>query len=59
MNCQDLNQLQVQLKRLDAKEWTDMGDILSEYMDSQEDSHIFDKPCSFHARIELTYEIPH
>jgi hypothetical protein len=59
MNCQDLNQLQVQLKRLDAKEWTDMGDILAEYMDSQEDSHIFDKPCSFHARIELTYEIPH
>jgi hypothetical protein len=59
MNCQDLNQLQVQLKRLDAKEWTDMGDILSEYMDDQQDSHIFDKPCSFHARIELTYEIPH
>lgn len=59
MNCQDLNQMQVQLKRLDAKEWTDIGDVLSEYMDDHEDSSIFDKPCSFHARLELTYEIPH
>ncbi len=59
MNCQDLNQLQVQLKRLDAKEWTDMGDVLTEYMNDCEDTSILDKPCSFHARLELTYEIPH
>jgi len=59
MNCQDLNQMQVQLKRLDAKEWTDIGDVLTEYMDDHEDSSIFDRPCSFHARLELTYEIPH
>lgn len=59
MNCQDLNQMQVQLKRLDAKEWTDIGDVLTEYMDDHDDSSIMDKPCSFHARLELTYEIPH
>lgn len=57
INCQDLNQLQVQLVRLDAPEWTDHGDILSEYMDSEEQS-IFDRPCSFHARLELAYELP-
>ena len=59
MNCQDLNQMQVQLKRLDAKEWTDIGDVLTEYMNDHDDSSIFDRPCSFHARLELTYEIPH
>jgi hypothetical protein len=58
MNCQDLNQLQVQLKRLDAKEWTDHGDCLMEYMNNVDDNSILDKPCSFHARIELCYEIP-
>lgn len=58
INCQDLNQIQVQLKRLDAKEWTDTGDMLAEYSDADESS-IFDRPCSFHARLELTYEIPH
>jgi hypothetical protein len=57
LNCQDLNQLQVQLRRLDAREWTDIGDVLQEHMDEHES--IFDKPCSFHARLELTYEIPH
>jgi hypothetical protein len=59
MNCQDLNQLQVQLKRLDAKDWTEIGDVLMEYMGNCEDTSILDKPCSFHARLELTYEIPH
>ena len=54
----DLNALQVQLNRLDAKEWTHPGEILSEYMNGS-DSSIMDKPCSFMARIELTYEIPH
>jgi hypothetical protein len=57
INCQDLNQLQVQLVRLDAQEWTDHGDVLSEYMDADEQS-IFDRPCSFHARLELAYELP-
>jgi hypothetical protein len=59
MNCQDLNQLQVQLKRLDAKDWTEIGDVLMEHMEDCEDTSILDKPCSFHARLELTYEIPH
>jgi hypothetical protein len=58
INCQDLNQLQVQLKRLDAKEWTDHGEVLQEHLDDAEGS-IFDRPCSFMARLELTYEIPH
>jgi hypothetical protein len=58
INCQDLNQIQVQLARLDAREWTEHGDILGEYMDVDEQS-IFDRPCSFHARLELTYELPH
>jgi hypothetical protein len=58
INCQDLNQLQVQLKRLDAQEWTDHADVLSEYMD-MDDQSIFDRPCSFHARLELCYELPH
>lgn len=54
----DLNSLQVQLKRLDAREWTEHGEVLSEFMHGS-DSSILDKPCSFMARIELTYEIPH
>jgi hypothetical protein len=58
INCTDLNQIQVQLKRLDAKEWTDVGEVLQEHMDGKEES-IFDRPCSFMARLELTYEIPH
>jgi len=58
INCQDLNQIQVQLKRLDAKEWTDVGEVLQEHMTSSEES-ILDRPCSFMARLELTYEIPH
>lgn len=57
INCQDLNQFQLQLKRLDAKEWTDVGEILPEHM-HLDDSSIFDKPCSFQARLELTYEVP-
>jgi len=58
INCQDLNQIQVQLKRLDAKEWTDVGEVLQEHMTPGENS-ILDRPCSFMARLELTYEIPH
>lgn len=56
--CQDLNQLQVQLRRLDAKDWTDIGEVLQEHALDDHDS-ILDKPCSFQARLELTYEIPH
>lgn len=56
LNVQDLNNFQVQLSRLDAKDWTEVGEILPEHM---HDSSIFDKPCSFQARLELTYEIPH
>ena len=55
----DLNLFQVQLRRTDAKEWTDTGDILQEHIQEKEGSAIFDRPCSFMARMELTYEIPH
>jgi hypothetical protein len=90
----DLNLFQVQLKRIDAKDWTDIGEVLQEHildrelqfgaragpaasssaqpMSSwdggsnavggggvEELMSILDKPCSFMARIELTYEIPH
>lgn len=55
--CQDLSQLQVQLKRIDASEWTDHSDCLDEHLEDQKES-IFDKPCSFMARIEITYELP-
>ena len=54
----DLNQFQVQLKRIDAKDWTEIGDVLQEHV-SGTDTSVFDKPCFFMARIELTYEIPH
>lgn len=54
----DLNTFQIQLKRLDAREWTQPSDILQEYAHETEAS-ILDRPCSFMARIELTYEIPH
>lgn len=54
----DLNMFQVQLKRLDAREWTQPSDILQEHVRENEES-ILDRPCSFMARIELTYEIPH
>ena len=53
----DLNLFQVQLHRTDAKDWTDPGDMLQEHCD--DNASILDKPCSFIARIELTYEIPH
>jgi hypothetical protein len=56
--CQDLNQLQVQLRRLDAREWTDIGEVLQEHTTSEGHESILDKPCSFQARLELTYEIP-
>lgn len=83
----DLNLFQVQLKRIDAKDWTDIGEVLQEHildremtfgaralqqqqtdaaglgdgrgLGAEEVMSILDKPCSFMARIELTYEIPH
>jgi hypothetical protein len=55
----DLNTFQLQLKRIDARDWTDTGDALQEHMAQDPTGSILDKPCSFMARIELTYEIPH
>ena len=120
----DLNLFQVQLKRIDAKDWTDIGEVLQEHIFEREAQmraglggrggygmygnpnnnnnngdllmmssaasnaggadldmdftnmsiaggggggggggaelmSVMDKPCSFMARIELTYEIPH
>jgi hypothetical protein len=45
----------VSLKRLDAKEWTQDSDILSEA--SLKNPNIIDQPCSFMARLEMTYEL--
>lgn len=57
--CQDLSQLQVQLKRIDAVEWTDHSDYIAEHIKSEHNhDSIFDKPCTFFARIEITYELP-
>jgi len=51
-NLMDFN---VSLKRLDAKEWTTESDILNEA--SSKDPDILQKPCSFMARLEMTYEL--
>ena len=63
MPCQDLSQLQAQLKRADANEWTDHSNFLEESMEGGGSAFaggesIFDKPCSFHCRLEITYELP-
>ena len=51
-NLMDFN---VSLKRLDAKEWTQDSDVLAEA--SAKNPNIIDKPCSFMARLEMTYEL--
>ena len=56
--CQDLSQLQVQLKRIDANEWTDHSDFLTEHIKPEQQESIFDKPCTFMCRLEITYELP-
>ena len=52
----NLMDFQVQLKRLDAHDWTDDSDILREYTETV-DAEATSKPCSFQARMELTYEL--
>jgi hypothetical protein len=51
----NLMDFHVGLKRLDAKEWTHESDVLLEA--SHVDPNVLDKPCSFMARIEMTYEL--
>jgi hypothetical protein len=51
----NLMDFHVGLKRLDAKEWTHESDILSEI--SRQKPDILDQPCSFMARLEMTYEL--
>lgn len=51
----NLMDFHVSLKRLDAKEWTHESDILSETSRLKPD--ILDQPCSFMARMEMTYEL--
>ena len=51
----NLMDFHVNLKRLDAKEWTHDSDVLSEA--SMKEPNILDKPCSFMARVEMTYEL--
>jgi hypothetical protein len=52
----NLMDFQVQLKRIDAKDWTDESDVLNEHATLMQ-SQIIDKPCSYMARLELTYEL--
>ena len=51
----NLMDFSVSLKRLDAKEWTQDSDILSEA--TIKSPGIIDQPCSFMARLEMTYEL--
>ena len=51
----DLTDLHVVLSRLDAREWTEDSDVLREA--SIHTPNIIDKPCSFMARLEMTYEL--
>jgi hypothetical protein len=51
----NLMDFSVSLKRLDAKEWTQDSDILAEA--SLKSPNIIDQPCSFMARLEMTYEL--
>jgi len=51
----NLMDFHVSLKRLDAKEWTHESDILSEVSRLKPD--VLDQPCSFMARLEMTYEL--
>ena len=51
----NLMEFNVSLKRLDAKEWTQDSDILSEVSRNKPD--ILDQACSFMARLEMTYEL--
>ena len=51
-NLMDFN---VSLKRLDVKEWTQDSDVLAEA--SMKTPNIIDKPCSFMALLEMTYEL--
>ena len=55
MPMNNLLDLKVSLDRLDAPDWTHPSDILSEAM--VRNPHIIDQPCSFMARLELTYEL--
>jgi hypothetical protein len=51
----DFTDLHVVLSRLDAREWTEDSDVLREA--SITTPNIIDKPCSFMARLEMTYEL--
>ena len=51
----NLMDFSVSLKRLDAKEWTQDSDVLSEA--ALKNPNIIDQPCSFMARLEMTYEL--
>ena len=51
----NLLDLKVSLNRLDAKEWTHDSDILAAA--AERNPNIIDSPCSFMARLELTYEL--
>ena len=51
----NLMDFSVSVKRLDAKEWTQDSDVLSEA--ALKNPNIIDQPCSFMARLEMTYEL--
>jgi hypothetical protein len=51
----NLMDFSVSLKRLDAKDWTQDSDILAEA--ALRNPGVIDQPCSFMARLEMTYEL--
>lgn len=53
----NLSNLSVSMRRLDTKEWTQESDLLNEAM--SKNPNILTQPCSFMARMEITYELQH
>jgi hypothetical protein len=60
MHVNNLMDLQVQLKRIDASSWDDPSDVLHEHatmLGANMGTNLVDNPYSFMARMELTYEL--
>jgi|APCry1669189070_1035195.scaffolds.fasta_scaffold19356_2 hypothetical protein len=56
IHVNNLMDLQVQLRRIDANTWDEQSDVLHEHT-TMLGSNLIDNPYSFMARLELTYEL--
>jgi hypothetical protein len=56
IHVNNLMDLQVQLRRIDANSWDEQSDILHEHT-TMLGANLLDNPYSFMARLELTYEL--